>query len=162
MKNVYIRVAAALLLICYCLGIIGFDVHTCQDSGRSFISMSATVFDCESVHPGQSCHFETSCQEHKHCCCRHHSEPAPLQDGFDSIDEGTCCTDDYQNIWITGPGSKDGRQNFGQWVAAAGHVCLSSQVADALIPSYHRISYEKLILPPRQCDIQALCGIWRI
>lgn len=91
MKGIFIKIAAVFVLVWYALGIIGFDVHTCNSSGRSFIAMFVDELSCQDIHPEHDC----SC-EHRGCGCSHHSEGQQI----DSQDH--CCTDDYRMLSITG------------------------------------------------------------
>ena len=78
MKNLSIRVFAALLMVWYCLSIIGFGVHTCSESNRSFLTNFISGVNCEDIHPSDLC--ESHCcakaqkkSESKCCCCGGHS-----------------------------------------------------------------------------------------
>ena len=50
MKNVLMKISAIALVIWYCLSIIGFDVHTCSETGDSFVHISFTSHSCHDIH----------------------------------------------------------------------------------------------------------------
>ena len=89
MKNVFTSLTAVMLVIWYSLSVIGFDVHTCSGSGRTYIATVASGFSCEDIHP--ETHAHTGCR----CCHSHESETAQL-------DTTPCCSDDFQVIALTG------------------------------------------------------------
>lgn len=87
MKNLVMKIAVVLLTVWYCMSIIGFDVHTCKNSGRTFVATFIEGIACSDIHPEHHC-----CK----CACSHH------QDSKSGIDADECCTDDYQVITISG------------------------------------------------------------
>lgn len=89
MKNILTQMTALLLVLWYSLSIIGFDVHTCHSSGRSFVRVIVENMSCEDIHP------EDDCCSHEHACpcCRHEK---------DSEEEDGCCSDVYKVLSLTG------------------------------------------------------------
>ena len=55
MKKVCTKIFAALLVVWYLVGIIGFDMHTCNGSGRSFVVAFFEGMACEDIHPEHVC-----------------------------------------------------------------------------------------------------------
>lgn len=107
------KIAAVLLTIWYCMSIIGFDVHTCKDSGRTFVATFIEGMACSDIHPEHHCcncagshHHESSCchKEVKTSCCT-----AEHSDSKSGIDSDECCTDNYQVIQISGCRAEDNR-----------------------------------------------------
>ena len=90
MKNVFTYFVAAFMLVWYSLSVIGFDVHTCNGSGETYIATLASGFSCEDIHP-----------EHQKavCGCCHSGEP---ENCASYGDVNPCCTDDYLMIHLTG------------------------------------------------------------
>ena len=81
------------MLIWYSLSVIGFDVHTCSGSGETYIATVIGGTACDDIHPE---HDEPSCGCcHKKCI----SEKQKDEDGFRTK---SCCTDDWQMIYLTG------------------------------------------------------------
>ena len=76
-RNFGIRASAIFVLLWYCLGIIGFNVHTCNASNNSFIVTFLEDMSCDAIHPSDNCASTTSCC----CCCGHH----------------TCCSSTYND-----------------------------------------------------------------
>lgn len=172
MKKLGTRVFAAALVVWYSLSIIGFGIHTCSDSNRSFLTSFISGISCEDVHSaercGKSCCGETS---HKHmcrCCCDHSgdivkdiaSEPAS-SDGQTFSQRG-CCSDDYQQIIITGSGQNSGSEHSLSplcvgycayiYACALGSSIYSKGIRASAI-YYHGLSISKL---------RPLLSIWRI
>lgn len=98
MKDRILRFGALLLLIWYSLSIIGFDVHTCKASDRSFVATFLSGLACEDIHP------EHDCCDHEHhgCCCHHDKNNFSADERFQ---KESCCTDDYLSLTITGDSS---------------------------------------------------------
>ena len=69
MKEIVTKIFAALLVVWYLVGIIGFDVHTCSGSGRSFVVAFFEEMTCEEIHPEHSC-------DPAACCADEHENPA--------------------------------------------------------------------------------------
>ena len=139
-------------LVWYSLGIIGFDVHTCNASERSFIATFVKGISCEDIHPGHGCGHE-----HHDCTCgHHHSEETVV-----SYPQH-CCTDDYQALAITGSTSDPSRES-GDLISLCFH-CNADYIfapAPKASVSLERVS---LWLDSRfriSCS-QALFSVWRI
>lgn len=153
MKGVVIRMLSALIAIWYCVSIIGFDVHTCSTSGRSFVTTVVNGLDCQDIHPEYGCDGHACCS---HKTCRHDGEA-----GFSS----SCCTDDVQVLLLTGCRSDEG-QNYGRISCFSGMflpMALSNEV-----PVSQLAFLSVLDISPHDCgwhlfdDIQSVFGIWRI
>ena len=152
MKKILIKGAAVMALVWYSLGIIGFDVHTCNASGRSFIATFVEGISCEDIHPGHGCGHE-----HHDCTCgHHHSEETVV-----SYPQH-CCTDDYQALAITGSITDPSRES-GDLISLCFH-CNADYIfapAPKASVSLERVS---LWLDSRfriSCS-QALLSVWRI
>lgn len=154
MKDRIIRLSSMLLMIWYCFSIIGFDVHTCNASGRSFIATFISGLSCDDIHPDHDCN-----RHHKGCC--HHDGCSHHHDDFPSFNTGTCCSDDYLALTITG-GSSD--QKSRQIDHCDCSLCpLIPAVALHSLPSVRFMPFKYpdvgLIVPG---DVQSLLNIWRI
>lgn len=151
MKNVLTKVSALLLVVWYSLSVIGFDVHTCSKSGRTFIATVVSGTACEDIHPD---HLKSACS-----CCHHHSD-----DASKGIDRKPCCTDDWQYIALTGMRTAENDN--------------ADDSADGLAPVYHHVSLQEAVaavsfttIPnfynpdsgiPVPVDFQRAYNIWRI
>ncbi len=91
MKNVIIKILAVLLTAWYSMSIIGFDVHTCSGSGRSFVVTFVEGLTCEDIHPEHTCGKTSCCSGNHESCCN----------GM-SIKAHSCCSSDYQVLTLTG------------------------------------------------------------
>ena len=93
MKNLLTKCAAIVLVLWYSLSVIGFDVHTCNGSGKAFIATIISGTGCDDIHPE---HDTPSCK-----CCQ--KAGADQEDSCDaSLRTKPCCTDDWQVISLTG------------------------------------------------------------
>ena len=165
MKNLVTRVFAFMLVVWYCLSIIGFGVHTCSESNRSFLTSFISGVSCEDVHPSDVCKA-SCCSAHNHKnCCSHHSadeskEEAPA--GILKITNKACCSNDYQQIDLTGSG---------QVCVSEQSVCPVTFIALCSVSSlgYDSVSFSKMIqartLPDRDLymgELRPLLSVWRI
>ena len=150
MKKTLIAVSAMLLVVWYSLSVIGFDVHTCRDSGQTYIATVASGFSCEDIHP--ETHAHTGCK----CCHSHESETAQL-------DTKPCCSDDFQVIVLTGVrGSQEQEDSDSRThVPFVGVPYLPLYTSD-VFNSDLRVFYNPRSgdIVPR--DVMALYNIWRI
>lgn len=164
MKDALMKIAALLLVLWYCMSIIGFDVHTCHASGRSFVATFVKGLSCEDIHPehvhsaGNCAHAEHSCSHSGHdchgCCCSAH-----LASGTDP-----CCSDDYQVLQLTGQRTDDDDHRHHDIIA---DFCPLPEIiyagtASASPDGWHllkRGKFPDLIASP---DIQSAFSVWRI
>ena len=151
-KTVLIRIAALLVLIWYSLGIIGFDVHTCDISGRSFIAVFVEGTTCQDIHPEHGC-----CHDHHECSCCHDEEDAFCLDTQDK-----CCTDEYQMLSVTGTFS-DYTRDF----ALYGNLAFRCSAFCGYEAQVHGMKMKSgLIMRPGSGqmlpDVQTVLSVWRI
>lgn len=143
MRNVAYKICAVLLAVWYLMSIIGFGVHTCRGSQRSFLTTFVTGMTCEDIHP-----------QH-HCTCDHHSSEA----GHD------CCTDDFKVLSLTGvlPSAENDSGFFLHGDCVPFHDMYMESCHHLLSDSeFHlikRMPDSGLIQPG---DLQPVLGIWRI
>ena len=158
MRNIVIQVSASLLMVWYSLSIIGFDVHTCNTSGETYIATIATGFSCEDLHPDHALH------SHKCCCCHVDSDKAERFSESDSnLGMKSCCTGDFQVISLTGvPAGAEGNECACLSVDVAMPVFLSQSFSSDIL-SVSRANYGG---PPPEVylsrGLQASYGVWRI
>ena len=109
MKNVITYCLAAFMLVWYSLSVIGFDVHTCSDSGETYIATVISGTACDDIHPEHDEeHNEPTCSCcHKKCASEEHPQEHEDKDGLRTR---PCCTDDWQMIYLTGVKSGDDRE----------------------------------------------------
>ena len=98
MKGIFTKVTALLLIVWYSMSIIGFGVHTCSGSGKSFVVTFVEGFACEDIHPEHHCS--------KGACCSH-SHASHHEESQQSVKSKSCCTSDYQVLALTGTVSDD-------------------------------------------------------
>ena len=152
MKMIFIKVASVMALVWYSLGIIGFDVHKCNASGRSFIATFVEGISCEDIHPDHGCGHE-----YHGCNCAHHHSGDTAVGSSDH-----CCTDDYQALTITGSKSDSSRESEipSVWCLHYISACLSATVYESSMFS------ERIFRWPdsgyRISDCQAVLSVWRI
>jgi hypothetical protein len=153
MKGLMTKITALLLVVWYSMSIIGFDVHTCSGSGRSFVATFIEGLDCEDVHPEHHC-CGGSCCEKAHSCCHQHKGV--------TLKSKSCCTNDYQALTLTGtmPGDEGG-----QFLCGSLSTCLvaMSEIAYSIYPSYR--AFNRLLSDSglgQAPDLQAVLGVWRI
>ena len=156
MKKVFTSIAAVLFGLWYLLSVIGFDVHTCTSSGRTFIATVASGFSCEDIHPSQ--HVHDSC--HSGCACRHQEPEKSESDS--ALGMKSCCSDDFQMILLTGtPVSEN--DNLIEVFAGQFVILADSMEADRPFGLPETSVFHKprswIGLPP---DMQASYCIWRI
>lgn len=164
MKGVMMKISAMLLVLWYCLSIIGFDVHTCSGSGEVFVAASFTDLDCENIHPEHA-------GEHHHCSCSHHHEDRESHGSCPCVTAAElhlhasdCCSDDYQVIFLTGLRSDDEHSHYNE--CHCGYCpCIEASASDltTLFASCFKGKYRTIpdsgVSVP---DAQALFNIWRI
>lgn len=163
MKGVIIKMLAVIMTIWYSMSIIGFDVHTCSGSGRSFVSTFIEGLTCEDIHPEQSCSHVSCCPEshEEHSCCGNHHH-----DGFETAFVArSCCSNDYQVLQLTGiVPSDDQRGNDLISFNSISHAAV--RPADIDLPSHSRTIIAYLYEPDSghmvSGDRQAALSIWRI
>lgn len=111
-KSVLIRLMAVLLTMWYSMSIIGFDVHTCSGSDRSFVAGILAGRSCEDIHPEHMCSPSACCADghgHEQACCDNHSD-CVFCDGV-SVRAKSCCSNDYQVLSIAGTIPLDDQRN---------------------------------------------------
>ena len=153
MRNVPIRICALALCIWYLVSIIGFGVHTCMGSQRTFVTTFVTGMTCEDIHP-----------EH-HCCCAGgcHSACSNDKDGY-SYGTSSCCSDDFVVLSVTGTVTSSENDFCG---CCCGYCPLAAELPSGLHRLCLNSETHRIILPPdsgllSSGDIQSVLGIWRI
>ncbi len=159
MKNVILKIFAILLTVWYSMSIIGFNVHTCSGSGRSFVVTFIDGVTCEDIHPDHVCSKVSCCSDryHDHCACGGH-------DGV-SFGPQSCCSSDYQVLALTGTLSQNDHEHFDE-CACGSCPCVGFAVCGApLLPDeYNFIAYIHAPDPgvASACERQASLSVWRI
>lgn len=164
MKGAFIKILAVLLTIWYSMSIIGFDVHTCKGSGRSFVTTFVEGMSCEEIHPEHGCTpLECCSHEHGSSCCHDHSH-IPTQ-GSLAFSAGSCCSSDYQVLEITGAFAEDNSRTSDESAGlVAANVILDADTINIPVSSW---KYEPFRRRPdlgygaKSGVLSALC-VWRI
>ncbi len=166
MKDRILRLSALLLVIWYCFSVIGFGIHTCQASERSFVATFISGLTCADIHPDHKCDKGHCCSHESHDCCEDHTHDGGCcgnsADEDMSLQAPSCCSNDYHALVITGY-ETDNEDRFG---AMSDELAFS--VVNVVSDDFHSnlISYKyrhKSESGPRlNADIQSLLNIWRI
>ena len=156
MKGLITKMFAVMLVGWYLIGVIGFGVHTCSGSGRSFVVTFAESMDCEEIHPEHSC-----CCCHEGCCSHHEDEE------HEEEHDGSCCSNEYQVLDLTGTlMQEDGRQCHFEYIDCFHGQALAYHMTQSyILPVEFRLI--KYIHGPESGhtlpgDVQSILGIWRI
>ena len=105
MNDRILRFSALLLVLWYCFSVIGFGVHTCNASGRSFIATFVSGLSCEDIHPEHDCASDHADAGGHACCCNHKHQTACCSTADQLPEystEDSCCSNDYHVLTITG------------------------------------------------------------
>ncbi len=163
MRNLIVKTFAALLLVWYSMSIIGFDVHTCNGSGRSFVVTFIEGLTCEDIHPDHHCSASACCSE-KHGRCSHH-EDAPASHDCASIMAKSCCSSDYQVLTLTGAVSQNDHEHFDE-CSCGNCPCVGFCICTAPYSQYENYLIAYTCHPDSgvgsACDRQASLRVWRI
>ena len=149
-----------MLAVWYLMSIIGFGVHTCIGSQRSYVTAFASEVTCGDIHPEHHCADSRHCHdeaEGNDCGHRHRT-------GGVSLDSRTCCSDDFVVLTLTGviPSSEN---DYGD------HQCSPCPFNSGLLSDFRSYSekseFHKIMLLPDSGltmpeDVQSVLGIWRI
>ena len=180
MKEKTLKISALLLSVWYCFSVIGFDVHTCRASGRSFVATVLNGLSCSDIHPEHVCrtgqcagishsccdHENNSCGNHAHQCCNEAEEEnfcGGNQGNELHLEPLSCCSNDYQALTLTGCTSDDtNRHNVtvGQ-ILLAFTPCIPA-LSHCAAPSVMLHEYSPYYRPGAGGDVQSLLNIWRI
>lgn len=158
MRNVAHKIFAVVLAVWYLMSIIGFGIHTCRGSQRSFVTTFVTGMTCEDIHPEHHCTCAHHSSEAGHDCCGHESDGQ-------SVEASSCCTDDFKVLALTGilPASENDSSFFLQVDHVPFHdVYMESchhPLSDSEFHLIKRMPDSGLIQPG---DVQSVLGIWRI
>lgn len=160
MKSVFIKVVAVLLTVWYSMSIIGFDVHTCSGSGRTFVASFIEGLTCEDIHPEHNCCGHS---HHDGDCATDHSE-CIFCDGT-AFKAKSCCSNDYQVLALTGTISADDHRHYDEYSCG---YCPCMDIPSVMM-SHPSLSSSLLSYIHRPdsglfaaCDAQAALNIWRI
>ena len=166
MKGRFLRFSALLLMLWYCFSVIGFGIHTCRASERSFVVTFVGGLMCADIHPDHTCD--------KGHCCSHALHDSFEKHGHDggccshSADEGmslqaeSCCTNDYLALVITGCATdNEDRSDIMPDSVAFSVVNVVADDFQSNISSY-KYRHKPESGPRLNADIQPLLNIWRI
>ena len=155
MKNVFTNVSAIVLVLWYSLSVIGFDVHTCSGSGKTFIATVISGTACEDIHPDH---------DRKECSCCHHKDTAHKQEDT-TLSTKPCCTDDWQTIVLTGVRISEKHSDYDG--CCSGHCPCIISTSDADFVNIKCMSGLRAFCKPdsgkiSSRDFQRIYGVWRI
>ena len=178
MKGLITKVFAALLVGWYLMSVIGFGVHTCMDSGKSFLVAFYEGAACEDIHPEHHCEPAACCSSARHdshehgCCDHHHASSGKHADHEDcsfcddvTLSPKSCCSNDYQVLELTGVlVSDDSRSNDLQnpWLCP----CADMLACDAGYQTSWKTTIKYIHEPGSGHELlhdrQAVLSVWRI
>lgn len=158
MKKLIVRFCAMLLVLWYCFSVIGFNVHTCKASGRSFVATFISGLTCADIHPGHTCDKEHCGAAHEKACCHHHD----CNGGMPAFRTAACCQNDHIVLSITGCSSEDNNRQH-DFCSCAFYACvdLPAFIIRHQTSGIHEfIEHFPGLIVHR--DRQSLLNIWRI
>lgn len=169
MKGIMTKICAVLLAVWYCMSIIGFDVHTCNGTGRTFVATFAEGLTCADIHPEHHCaHGHCRAAGHTECChedCCSHTEHACGHEGGSELNSPSCCSDSYQSILLTGFRTGDNHRHYDE-CHCGGCPCVIQEYLCGLTPAGHAASDMHFHIPDPgyivPCDVQVAFSVWRI
>lgn len=159
-RVIVMKISAVLLLIWYSMSIIGFDIHTCCGSGRSFVATFISGLSCDEIHPDHNCDHD-HCESDMDCsdaCCSHANVNC-------TINPSSCCKDDFQVLDLTGTAANESHRQYNLLTFLYFHSELSQYVESAHIfwsglqSSFSDYLNFKWILLE---DVLSVFSIWRI
>ena len=156
MKGVMTKVAALLLIVWYSMSIIGFGVHTCNGSGKSFVVSFVEGFSCEDIHPEHHC-SKSSCCGHSHGCCD--------ADDMVSLKSKSCCSSEYQMLTLTGTISDEKTSGDDPISFVYCHSIIANIFeinADLYSPQFLSRCLTHDSWPESIADRQSVLSVWRI
>jgi hypothetical protein len=158
MKKFLMNMSAALLVVWYCLSIIGFGVHTCTSSGETFIATFADGLECADIHPEHHCCGAS-------CCLSEHHDPVEEHAASQAIDAKSCCSNDYQAIVLSGCRTDNDSEDKYSFVKAFCPCVTEIPVSLIASARYHAehvqfLEHDSGVLSPG--DLCATFGVWRI
>lgn len=167
MKNIGTRIFAFVLVLWYSLSIIGFGVHTCSESNRSFLTNFISGISCEDIHPAEICSDsccgvpaqKTACK-----CCHGHKdshESKITSEAAEKFETKACCSNEYKFIDVTGSGQNSGLE-FSVMTAYALCYCAISLIDNPL--SYSKLTQVRSSSGQRYFlgELRPLLSVWRI
>lgn len=150
MKNIILKYASALLAVWYCMSIIGFDVHSCEATGDTFVSSVLVGTTCDDIHPEHDCCcHDTCCSAHESSCCGDHEE------------EDDCCTNEIEvldSVVVTNA-EEDDHIQYSEMLSC---LFIESNYDVLLFSESIEISYNPDSGRVMSPDCQAILNIWRI
>lgn len=156
MKNAVKKYCSVLVALWYCVSVIGFDVHTCTGSGRSFLANFISGMSCSEIHPGHVCH-----SSHSHCPDEYCSCQKVHEDGVSSA----CCTDDYQVLLLTGVHQEDCHKHYDEChcghCPCLGEFCGIPFSVKPFMTAYLNFS-GSVSCEPAHPETLSRFGVWRI
>jgi hypothetical protein len=166
MKDRVLRFSALLLVIWYCFSVIGFGIHTCKASERSFVATFISGLTCADIHPEHKCDKGKCCSHASHDCCESHAHDGgccgdSADDGM-SLHSPSCCSNDYLALVITGCATDN--EDLSDIMPDSVAFSVVNVVADdcqSNISSY-KYRHKPESGPRLNADIQSLLNIWRI
>ena len=95
MKDIVMKISALLLALWYCISIVGFGLHVCRGTDRTYVSSFIEGTSCHDIHPEHNC-GKGNCNK-GNCKSGHlhaHEEGT-------CIESESCCTDEYKVLSVT-------------------------------------------------------------
>ncbi len=166
MKKMIMKILAVMLTVWYSMSIIGFDVHTCNGSGRSFVVTFIEGLTCEDIHPEHRCEKTSCCSgDHETCCASRHESCGLDNDSGLQIKTKSCCSNDYQVLALTGTVNGGGHDHFDECLCGL-CPCAGFPVCEVPAVEYGYKSIEYLNDSgsgvASACERQAALRVWRI
>lgn len=179
MKGIMMKICAVLLVVWYCMSIIGFDVHTCKGTGRTFVATFAEGLTCADIHPehhcapgqcgaahaSECCHSDCCSHSEKSCCHSASEDSCSGHEGESELTSASCCSDSYQSIILTGFRADDDHRHYDE-CHCGNCPCLIQDYLCSLADRGFAASHMSFYLPDIgnvvPCDPQVAFSVWRI
>lgn len=153
MKGLFLKYMSALLAVWYCVSIVGFDVHSCDATGNTFVSSLLSGTACEDIHPEHDCDCHSS-------CCKSHKCDHEIPSSAEKEDDD-CCSNEIEVL------DSEGVQTQHEEYLEM-NDCIVFQYNECVHCSRLHADAEYIVcLQPDsggilEPDIQAVLNIWRI
>ncbi|MCM1177298.1 MAG: hypothetical protein NC308_08150 [Clostridium sp.] len=155
MKQTLIKCLSGLVALVYVLSVLGFNVHSCAESGEMFVAPLFEGATCHDFHPEHHCHAE---------CCGHHPGMHECCGGA-SMSGNACCSDDLFLLSLTGAVRDDSSHvHHHDCKCICGYCPLSVEIgqdAGIVLDREGRLHLREIPLPGSAVD-RSVLGIWRL
>lgn len=133
------------MIVWYVLCVMGFDIHTCRHSGKTYMVSLVAATECADIHPDMQCNVHSA-----DCHC-------------DDVCKDGCCSDDIKVLSLTG--TERNQDSTVTDVLQCSQACFlphDEASAEAFFYGNFYYRYQDLLIPDSLPDILASYSIFRI